>query len=71
MGGPCSGYDQFGFSAPATGQFAQIGNHLIAAAKYYMQERGAVVAGKKIELLIKDDAGQPDTAKRIAQEYIV
>jgi branched-chain amino acid transport system substrate-binding protein len=59
-----------GFIAPATGQFAQIGNHLIAGAKYYMQERGEVVAGRKIELLIRDDAGQPDVAKRIAQEYI-
>jgi branched-chain amino acid transport system substrate-binding protein len=62
---------KIGFVAPATGQFAQIGKHLIAGAKYYMEERGAVVAGKKIELLIRDDGGQPDTAKRIAQEYIV
>jgi branched-chain amino acid transport system substrate-binding protein len=62
---------KIGFVAPTTGQFAQIGNHLIAGARYYMQERGAVVAGKKIELLIRDDGGQPDAAKRIAQEYIV
>jgi branched-chain amino acid transport system substrate-binding protein len=62
---------KIGFVAPATGQFAQIGNHLVAGAKYYMQEQGAVVAGKKIELLIRDDGGQPDMAKRIAQEYIV
>jgi branched-chain amino acid transport system substrate-binding protein len=62
---------KIGFVAPATGQFAQIGKHLIAGAKYYMQEKGSVVAGKKIELLIRDDGGQPDTAKRIAQEYIV
>jgi branched-chain amino acid transport system substrate-binding protein len=62
---------KIGFIAPTTGQFAQIGNHLVAGAKYYMQEHGAVVAGKKIELLIRDDGGQPDTAKRIAQEHIV
>ncbi|MBV8837459.1 MAG: ABC transporter substrate-binding protein [Alphaproteobacteria bacterium] len=62
---------KIGFIAPTTGQFSQIGNHLIAGAKYYMQEHGAVVAGKNLELLIKDDGGQPDTAKRIAQEYIV
>src|SRR5882757_6581665 len=62
---------KIGFIAPTTGQFAQIGKHLIAGAKYYMEERGSVVAGKKIELLIRDDGGQPDTAKRIAQEYIV
>ena len=62
---------KIGFVAPATGQFSQIGKHLIAGAKYYMQEKGSVVGGKKIELLIRDDGGQPDTAKRIAQEYIV
>jgi len=62
---------KIGFIAPMTGQFSQIGKHLIAGAKYYMQERGSSVAGKRIELLIRDDGGQPDTAKRIAQEYIV
>ena len=62
---------KIGFIAPTTGQFAQIGNHLVAGAKYYMQQHGAVVAGRKIELLIRDDGGQPDLAKRIAQEYIV
>lgn len=71
----CSAHAQetvkIGFVAPATGQFAQIGKHLVAGAKYYMQEHGSVVADKKIELLIKDDGGQPDIAKRIAQEYIV
>jgi branched-chain amino acid transport system substrate-binding protein len=62
---------KIGFIAPTTGQFAQIGNHLVAGAKYYMQQHGAVVAGRKVELLIRDDGGQPDLAKRIAQEYIV
>jgi branched-chain amino acid transport system substrate-binding protein len=62
---------KIGFIAPATGQFSQIGKHLIAGAKYYMEERGSAVAGKKIELLIRDDGGQPDAAKRIAQEYLV
>jgi len=34
---------KIGFIAPTTGQFAQIGNHLVAGAKYYMQEHGAIV----------------------------
>jgi branched-chain amino acid transport system substrate-binding protein len=62
---------KIGFIAPSTGQFAQIGNMMIAGAKYFVQENGTSVAGKKIDLLIKDDGGQPDTAKRIAQEFIV
>jgi branched-chain amino acid transport system substrate-binding protein len=60
-----------GFIVPTTGQFSQIGKHLIAGAKYYMEERGTAVAGKRIELMIRDDGGQPDAAKRIAQEFIV
>jgi branched-chain amino acid transport system substrate-binding protein len=62
---------KIGFIAPSTGQFAQIGNQMIAGAKYFIAENGTSVAGKKIELLIKDDGGQPDVAKRIAQEFIV
>jgi branched-chain amino acid transport system substrate-binding protein len=62
---------KIGFIAPSTGQFAQIGKQMIAGAKYFLAENGSSVAGKTIELLIKDDGGQPDVAKRIAQEFIV
>ena len=62
---------KIGFIAPSTGQFAQIGNMMIAGAKYFVEENGTTVAGKKVELIIKDDGGQPDNAKRIAQEFIV
>lgn len=62
---------KIGFIAPSTGQFAQIGNQMIAGARYFLAENGTSVAGKKIELLIRDDGGQPDAAKRIAQEFIV
>jgi len=62
---------KIGFIAPSTGQFAQIGNMMIAGAKYFIQENGTKVAGKNIELIIKDDGGQPDNAKRLAQELVV
>ena len=55
---------KIGFIAPSTGQFAQIGNMMIAGAKYFVQENGTKVAGKTIELIIKDDGGQPDNAKK-------
>ena len=54
---------KIGFIAPSTGQFAQIGNMMIAGAKYFVQENCTKVAGKNIELIIKDDGGQPDNAK--------
>jgi branched-chain amino acid transport system substrate-binding protein len=36
-----------------------------------MQQHGATVAGRKVELIVKDDAAVADTAKRMAQELIV
>jgi branched-chain amino acid transport system substrate-binding protein len=62
---------KIGFIAPSTGQFAQIGKQMLAGARYFLAENGTSVAGKTIELLIKDDGGQPDVAKRVAQEFIV
>ena len=34
----------------------------------YMKEHGDSVAGRKVELLIKDDTGAPEITKRIVQE---
>jgi branched-chain amino acid transport system substrate-binding protein len=60
-----------GLILPMTGQQASTGKQIAAAARLYMQQNGALVAGKKVELVIKDDAAVPDNAKRIAQELIV
>jgi branched-chain amino acid transport system substrate-binding protein len=62
---------KIGLILPMTGQQASTGKQISAAAKLYMQQNGDTVAGKKIELIIKDDAGVPDNTKRIAQELIV
>ncbi len=60
-----------GLILPMTGQQASTGKQIAAAARLYMQQHGSVVAGKKVELIIKDDAAVPDNTKRIAQELIV
>ena len=39
--------------------------------KLYMKQHGDTVAGRKIEIIRKDDAGAPDAAKRLAQDLIV
>lgn len=54
-----------------TGPFASTGKQLEAGARLYMAEHGDTVAGKKIELIVKDDAGMPDQAKRLATELVV
>ena len=56
---------------PLTGPFTPTGKQLVAGAKLYMQRNGDTVAGKKIVLIIKDDTGNPDMTKRLAQELVV
>jgi len=60
-----------GLILPMTGQQASTGKQIAAAAKLYVDQNGAMVAGKKIELVIKDDATIPENTKRLAQELIV
>jgi branched-chain amino acid transport system substrate-binding protein len=62
---------KIGFSAPLTGPFAENGKQMTAAIKIFTEQRGSVVAGKKIEIILRDDGGVPDQAKRIAQEFVV
>ena len=62
---------KIGLILPMTGPFASTGRQIEGAAKLWMQQNGATVAGKKIELIVKDDAGTPDTTKRLAQEMLV
>jgi branched-chain amino acid transport system substrate-binding protein len=61
-----------GLILPLTGPFASTGRQIEAAVRLYMQQNGSTVAGKKIELIVKDDTGlAPETTKRIAQELVV
>ena len=62
---------KIGFILPMTGQQQTTGQETAAAIKLFQQLNGDTVAGKKIEVIIKDDGAVPDTTKRIAQELIV
>ncbi len=62
---------KIGFILPMTGQQQSTGRQEAAAAKLYMAQHGDTVAGKKVELIIKDDGAVPDNTKRIAQDLIV
>jgi len=61
---------KIGLILPLTGPFASTGRQVEAAVRLYMQQNGSTVAGKKIELVVKDDTSAPDIAKRIAQEMV-
>jgi branched-chain amino acid transport system substrate-binding protein len=61
-----------GMIAEMTGSFADFGFNIVNGAKAYMKEHGDTVAGKKIELIVRDVGGpSPEVAKRLAQELIV
>ena len=62
---------KIGLIIPMTGGQASTGKQLDNAVKLYMQQHGDTVAGKKIEIILKDDGANPENTKRIAQELIV
>jgi branched-chain amino acid transport system substrate-binding protein len=63
---------KMGISIPMTGAgFNAVGRQLASAIKLYVQQHGDVVAGRRIELIMRDDGGVADSARRIIQEMIV
>src|SRR5262245_17640819 len=62
---------KIGVILPMTGQQASTGRQIDAAIKLFMAQNGGKVGSRKLEVLIKDDAGIPDTTRRLAQELVV
>jgi len=62
---------KIGLILPMTGQQASTGRQIEAAARLYMAQNGDTVAGKKIQLIVKDDTTVADVTKRLAQELVV
>jgi len=60
-----------GLILPMTGPFTSTGKQIDAAVRLYMQQNGPTVAGKRVDVILKDDAANPDTSKRLAQELVV
>lgn len=62
---------RIGLVLPMTGPFGLSGHQVEAGARLYMARHGDTVAGRKIELIVKDDTGTSETARRHAQELVV
>src|ERR1700757_1642451 len=62
---------KIGLILPMTGGQASTGKQIDNAIKLYMQQHGDTVAGRKIEVILKDDGAVPDKTKTAAQELIV
>src|SRR5690606_3186812 len=60
-----------GLIVPTSGPVAATGRQIDAAVKLYQKTHGDTVAGRKVEVLLKDDGGiSPEATKRIAQELV-
>ena len=72
LAGPVAAQDniKIGLVMPLTGVLNQVGRQAVAGARLYLDQHGDTVAGRKIELIVRDDGSIPDNAKRIAQELI-
>ncbi|WP_137129057.1 ABC transporter substrate-binding protein [Rhizobium sp. FY34] len=62
---------KIGLVLPMTGPFASTGRQVEAGIKAYQALHGNTVAGKKVEVVLRDDAGTADQTRRIAQELVV
>ena len=62
---------KIGLILPMTGPFASTGRQVEAGVKAYMAINGDTAGGKKIEVVLRDDAGTADQTRRIAQELVV
>jgi branched-chain amino acid transport system substrate-binding protein len=63
---------KMGISIPMSGAgFNAVGRQLTSAIRLYVEQHGDGIAGRKINLIFRDDAGVADNARRIVQEMIV
>lgn len=62
---------KIGLIQSMSGTLAAVGKQVLAGARLYMQVHGDTVAGRKIQLILKDDTTTPDVARRLAQDLIV
>src|SRR3984957_11827553 len=60
-----------GMVMPMTGALAAAGRQVVAGARLYMKQHGDTVAGRQIELVVRDGASSAETGKRLLQELVV
>ena len=64
---------KIGLVLPMTGPFAAYGKQIEHGVKLYLATKGDTFAGRKVELILKDDSPGTagDVSKRLAQELVV
>src|ERR1700739_2904278 len=61
---------KIGLLAPLAGVVASGGKEMVEGVQFYLDGVKSVVAGRKVELLIEDDASNPDTALQKARRLV-
>jgi len=61
---------KIGFIAPSTGNFAQIGGDMVTGFKMFLEEINYTAGGRKIELIVEDEAATPSTAIAKARKLV-
>ncbi|MDH4375345.1 MAG: ABC transporter substrate-binding protein [Ramlibacter sp.] len=62
---------KIGLILPMTGQQATTGRQIEAATRLWIAQNGDTVAGRKVQVILKDDTSLPDVTRRLAQELVV
>ena len=62
---------KIGVILPMTGQQASTGRQIEAAIKLWVAQNGNKVAGKTVDIILKDDGSIPDQTRRLAQELVI
>ena len=62
---------RIGLIAPFSGPFAYYGQQMEGGMRAWMKMHGDTVAGRKIEIVVRDTGGpNPETSKRLSQELV-
>ena len=65
-----SGSIKIGLLAPLTGVVASGGKEMVEGVQFYLDQAKGEIAGRKVELVIEDDASNPDTALQKARRLV-
>jgi branched-chain amino acid transport system substrate-binding protein len=61
---------KIGLLAPLTGVVASGGKEMVEGVQFYLEQVKNEIAGRKVELVIEDDASNPDTALQKARRLV-
>jgi len=65
-----SGPIKIGLLAPLTGVVASGGKEMVEGVQFYLDHSKGTIAGRKVDLVIEDDASNPDTALQKARRLV-